>query len=138
MTPPAESTAADHVVIDASAMVDLLAGTELAKAVAARLHGAVWHAPAHFDAEVLSALGRLQRTGGLTERSASDRIRRLSAAPITRHALPGLLAGAWSRRQSVRLTDALYCELASELSVPLVTTDLRLARAFPAADAIVV
>lgn len=138
MKAPAEATAADHVVVDASAMVDLLAGTELAKAVAARLRGAVWHAPAHFDAEVLSALGRLQRAGGLTERSVSDRIRHLSAAPITRHLLSGLLAGAWSRRQSVRLTDALYCELASELSVPLVTTDLRLARAFSGSDAIVV
>lgn len=127
---------AEHVVIDASAMVDLLAGTELAGAVASRLNGAVWHAPAHFDAEVLSALGRLQRAGRLSERRVTDRVRRLRIAPVTRHALADLLAGAWSRRETVRLTDALYCELAAELSAPLVTTDLRLSRAFPGAEPI--
>lgn len=114
-------------------MVDLLAGTELAAAVAGRLSGAVWHAPALFDAEVMSALGRLQRAGHLSARLVGERLRRLAKAPVTRHPLPALLAGAWGRRQDLRLTDALYVELAAQLSVPLVTTDLRLARACPGA-----
>lgn len=136
MTRPNVIGVVEHVVIDASAMVDLLAGTELAGAVASRLGAAVWHAPAHFDAEVLSALGRLHRAGRLSERRVTDRVRRLRTAPITRHALSDLLTGAWSRRDAVRLTDALYCELAATLSVPLVTTDLRLSRAFSGAEPI--
>ncbi len=51
----------DGVIVDASAMVDLLLGTELSNSVAERLRGQQLHAPAHFDAEVLSALGRLHR-----------------------------------------------------------------------------
>lgn len=124
------------IVVDASAMVDLLSGTEKMAAVAARLHGSVWHAPAHVDAEVLSALGRLQRAGALSERDVAHHIRRLAKAPITRHALPPLLAGAWARRHAIRLADALYCELASEMGAPLVTTDLRLAQVFHGADVV--
>lgn len=136
MTHSGTAVAGERVVVDASAMVDLLAGTELAASVAKRLHGAVWHAPTLLDAEVLSALGRLQRAGLIGERRVADRLGRLRSAPITRHPLPDLLAGAWARRGALRLTDALYCELAARLSVALVTTDLRLARAFPGADAI--
>ena len=61
------SSAPEHVVIDASAMVDLLARTEdRHRAVRARLAHTVMHAPAHLDAEVLSALGRMHRSGVLT------------------------------------------------------------------------
>jgi predicted nucleic acid-binding protein len=48
------------VVVDASAMVDALAGTPLGPAVTDRLRDHTLHAPARLDAEVLSALGRLQ------------------------------------------------------------------------------
>jgi predicted nucleic acid-binding protein len=38
-----------------------------------------------------------------------------------------LVEGAWSRRQNLRLVDALYVELALRLEAPLVTTGGRLA-----------
>ena len=38
--------------------------------------------------------------------------------------------------QNLRLSDAFYVELADQLDVPLITTDLRLARATPRAEAI--
>jgi predicted nucleic acid-binding protein len=125
------------VVIDASAMVDLLARTsDRFLAVRSRLTRTVMHAPAHFDAEVLSALGRIQRAGVLTVAQVDTALDELRQAPVTRHGLPPLLAGAWQRRDILRLADALYVELAETAGLVLLTTDQRLARAWPAADAI--
>lgn len=113
-----------QVIVDASAFVDVLVGSPAAGAVRERLRAHQLVAPAHFDAEVLSALGRLSRAGTLSERQAGDRVRRLAGAPVRREALPGLLAGAWGRRHNLRLVDALYVELAHQLGdIPLITTD---------------
>lgn len=117
------------VVVDASAMVDALAGTTLGPSVIARLRDHTLHAPAHFDAEVLSALGRLQRAGSLSVRQVGTRLTRLQSAPIQRHPLAPLLDGAWRLRHNLRLVDALYAQLADDLGVALVTTDAGLATA---------
>ena len=111
------------VVVDASATVDALTETRVGPAVTARLRDHTLHAPAHFDAEVLSALGRLQRAGVLSARQVGTRVQRLETAPIQRHLLAPLLRGAWRRRHNLRLVDALYVQLADDLGVPLVTTD---------------
>lgn len=127
----------EHVVIDASVMVDLLARTEdRFQAVRDRLARTVLHAPTHFDAEVLSALGRLQRAGVLAVAQVETALEALRQASIIRHDLSPLLAGAWARREALRLTDALYAELADAEGLKLLTTDERLARAWPAAEAI--
>ena len=118
----------DGVVVDASAVVELLLGGTRGVAIGDRLRGQALHAPAHLDAEVLSAFGRLHRAGHISARIVSQRVRALSAAPIQRHALPQLLAGAWGRRANLSLLDALYVELADRLDVGLLTTDRRLAR----------
>ncbi|KAA1245377.1 PIN domain-containing protein [Mycobacterium simiae] len=125
------------MVLDASAMVDLLARTsDRFSAVRARLARTKLHVPTHFDAEVLSALGRMQRAGVLTIAQVAAALDELAQAPLTRHALPPLLAGAWARRDTPRLTDALYVELADTSGLVLLTTDQRLARAWPSADVI--
>jgi predicted nucleic acid-binding protein len=115
-----------EVVVDASALVDLLLGAELGQAVSKRLRGQTMHAPAHADAEVLSALGRLHRAGDVDAASVERAIADVAVAPIERHPVAKLLAGAWSRRQQLRLADALYLELATQLGLPLITTDRRL------------
>lgn len=117
-------------------MVDLLADTDYAASVAARIRHTLLHAPALFDAEVLSALGRLHRAGELTAEDVEGGLTRLGTAPVSRHSLPGLLSGAWARRGDLRLTDALYAELATQLNIVLLTTDQRLARTCPIAEAI--
>lgn len=123
-------------VVDASVVVDLLAGTDRAAAVSERLHGTVLHAPAHLDAEVLSALGRLHRAGALTTAYVRTALDHLVGMPLHRHPLPDLVAGAWRIRASLRLLDALYVELATRLQAPLLTTDLRLVRAASQAESI--
>jgi predicted nucleic acid-binding protein len=77
----------DAIVCDASAIIDLLLGTEYAAAVAPRLTGRRVIVPAHLDAMVLAALGRLQRTGSISARSIALRLDRLEKAPLERHAI---------------------------------------------------
>jgi predicted nucleic acid-binding protein len=114
----------DSVVVDASAFVDLLCRNEIGIRVERRLRDMTLVVPDHFDAEVLSALGRLQRAGELTETQVSGRLERLGDAPLDRRPLAPLLQGAWRRRHNLRLVDALYVELAAQLGdIPLLTTD---------------
>ena len=115
---------------------DLLVGTAYAAAVRARLQGTVWHAPAHLDAEALSALGRLCRSGQLQPAEVDERLTLLASMPVRRQLLAPLLPGAWARRVDLRLVDALYVELAAQLQAPLITTDQRLARASALAEAV--
>ena len=121
--------------MDASAVVEALLGSELGVEVRARMRGRELHAPAHLDAEVLSALGRLHRAGELDEPTVTAALRELAAAPIRRHPLADLVSEAWERRDRYRLVDALYVELAVSLgSVALLTTDAALARSFDQAE----
>lgn len=123
------------IVVDASAIVDLLCGTELAEAVQQRLSEERLLAPAHVDAEVLSALGRLQRAGALAEAEVAERLELLAASPLERRPLAQLLAGAWKRRHNLRLVDALYVELAARLDdAPLITTDSGMASTYAGAE----
>lgn len=124
-----------EVVVDASALVDLLLSNDVGRAVRNRIAGHALHAPAHVDAEVLSALGRLQRAGDLDADTVEGKLRDLAAAPIRRHPVNDLLLGTWARRHQLRLVDALYVELAVSRDLPLVTTDHRL-HAAPAADVV--
>ena len=126
----------ESLVVDASAIVDLLARTSHASSVGARLRGSRWHAPVHLDAEVLSALGRLERAGALDATEAANGVLALSELPIERHALTPLLLGAWALRHELRLVDGLYVELARQLGMRLITTDQRLGRAAPIAETI--
>jgi predicted nucleic acid-binding protein len=127
---------AETVVVDASALVDVLVGSSHATAVRSRLRDATWHAPAHLDAEILSALGRLERARLLSATDVDERLALLTSLPVQRRLLPSLVPGAWARRAALRLVDALYVELAEQLSAPLITTDRRLARATSLAEAI--
>jgi predicted nucleic acid-binding protein len=122
-----------ETVVDASALVDLLLANDFGQAVAKRLAKTRLHARAHVDAEVLSALGRLHRSGDLDAVDVETKLIALAAAPITRHGGDALLLGAWTRRHRLRLADALYVELAFQLDGLLVTTDRRL-RDEPAVD----
>ena len=80
-----------EVVVDVSAMVDVLLGGPLGEAVGRRLSGHALHGPAHLDAECLSALGRLSRAGHVPPATVERQLDLLAAAPIERHPVAGLL-----------------------------------------------
>lgn len=114
--------------------MEALIGSTLGVVVRERLRGHELHAPAHLDAEVLSALGRLYRAGQLPAETVAVALNELEAAPIVRHPLAGLLIGVWRTRDRLRLVDALYYELSAQLRATLLTTDARLARASETAE----
>jgi predicted nucleic acid-binding protein len=124
------------LVLDASAMVDLLIEAPSADAIIARLKGSAVHVPGHFDAEVLSAIARLTRAGELSDARATEHVAQLATAPYLRHATTPLVAPAWLRRGNMRVADALYVELSARLGLPLVTTDAGLAASAPDAELI--
>jgi predicted nucleic acid-binding protein len=126
----------ESVVVDASTVVDLLVGASNAVRVRTRLSDADWHAPAHLDMEVLSALGRLSRSGKISAAIVEQRLSWLASAPIKREALSWLLVGAWKRRGQLLLSDALYVELAEQLGASVITSDDRLVRAVSVAESV--
>ena len=120
-------------VVDASALVELVLNTERGSRVADALRDAALAVPAHADAEVLSAVGRLVRAREVSAARAQRAFGSLAQAPMHRHAVHPLLDAAWGLRKMVALRDAIYVALAQRLSAPLVTTDAALSRA-PALD----
>lgn len=120
------------IVLDASALVDVVCGRGAAEAVAGALAGQEVCAPSHQPAEVLSAVGRLERAGDLSADEAHEALRELSGlhqelVPPN----PGALERAFALRARVRLLDGLYVALAARRGIPLVTTDARLQRSEP-------
>ena len=113
------------VVVDAATVVDLLcdfpAAEEYRHQMAAASAVAV---PAHLDAEVLSALGRLKRAGRLTRET--ERVDALAAFPARRWPLRPLLGAAWELTDRIAVRDALYLALAVSLDATLVSSDGRL------------
>ena len=117
------------VVLDASAFAELLTGGPSAEWVADQVERAGLAEPAHFQAEVLSAVGRHHRAGATSTQAVENSLRRMMDLKAQEHPLEGLLLGAWARRDNLRLADALYVELAAQLETVVVTIDRRLARA---------
>lgn len=116
------------VVVDAATVVDLICGLPAAGPYRSHLAAAdAVAAPAHLDAEVLSALGRLKRAGQLAREA--DRVEALASFPARRWPLRPLLATAWSLTDRIAVRDALYVALAASLDATLVTTDGRLQNA---------
>ena len=110
-------------------MVDLLLAPSLSDLVRERLTGHRVHVPGHFDAEVLSAIARLTRAGELTAADATAHLEQLTAMPYQRHDVSPLVMGAWRRRGTMRVAEALYVELGVRIGVPVVTTDAGMAAA---------
>jgi predicted nucleic acid-binding protein len=117
------------VVIDSSALVELVARTERAPAIAQAVGDTDMVAPDVVNPEVLSALRRMERIGTLTARRGVQAVDDLMDAPVRRFSTRPLLAEAWTLRANVTAADALYVVLARVLRCPLVTADRKLSRA---------
>jgi predicted nucleic acid-binding protein len=81
-------------VLDASAMVDLPTGRSAASPIRLRLRDTAIHVPAHFNAEVVSALGRLSRGGQLTDGDVAELLGTLRRTPFARRGPQDLIEGA--------------------------------------------
>lgn len=114
-------------VVDAAAVVDMICALPPARPVREELQRATSvAAPAHIDAEVMSALGRRTRNGDLHD--PQKRVNALADFAAARWPLQSLLAPAWALTDRIAVRDALYVALAASLGATLVTTDARLRR----------
>jgi predicted nucleic acid-binding protein len=120
-------------VVDASAIVDLLVPSDIAHRdfVIAQLPepGQPWLAPDILPFEVFAVIRRHTLRGVLAGKLAARALRHLRVLPIELVQTGGLLDAAWSLRERFSAADALYAALAIGASEPLLTSDMRLARA---------
>jgi predicted nucleic acid-binding protein len=118
-------------VLDASALVELLLGTETGRKVAARIADPALaiHVPHLADVEVAQALRRYVREGALDADSAAAALEDLRSLDLERHGHEPLLDRVWALRDNMTAYDAVYVALAEALDGTLLTCDGRLARA---------
>lgn len=124
-----KSVAPSSIVVDASALVELLIHTARAARIQQVIGDSALIAPDVLNPEVLQSLRGLERGGRLTSARASIAVKRLAEGKIQRIPTVGLLSEAWSIRANVSAYDACYVALARALGCPLLTTDRPLARA---------
>lgn len=118
-------------VIDASVLTAFYAADDPRRAaVTARLAvGDALFAPAHMDAEVVSALRRMARVSPVLRVAVHGALRHLAGFPIRRMALAPLLQRMWELCDNITPCDAAYVTLAERLDGPLITGDVKLTAA---------
>jgi predicted nucleic acid-binding protein len=119
------------IVLDASALVELLLRGPAAEAIAQRLRAPrlTLHAPHLIDVEVAQAIRRYALRSDITAERGALALDRLGELRLTRHAHHSLLPRIWALRNTVTAYDAAYVALAEALAAPLLTRDRRLAAA---------
>lgn len=119
------------IVLDASAMVELVLDTEAGRRVAARIDRVEesLHAPHLLTVEVAQVLGRLAATGALTETRSAEALQDATDLDVEHYEHGFLIERAWELRDNLTMYDAVYVALAELLDAPLVTFDERLASA---------
>ncbi len=119
------------IVLDASALVELLLETASGHRIAALIAdpAVALHVPHLADIEVTQALRRYERDGAIGEGEAEGAIGVLHTLDLQRHAHEPLLDRVWELRHNMSAYDAVYVSLAEVLDARLLTCDRRLARA---------
>lgn len=116
------------IVVDASAVLEVLLRTDRAEAVEEELFGgATLHAPHLLDLEVTRALRRYQWVGDLRSERARQAMALYLELGIERYPHDAFLPRVWQLGEDVNPCDGLYLALAEALEAPLVTTDPKLA-----------
>lgn len=118
-------------VVDASVLAAFyVAEDPRREAVVARLAaGDFLVAPAHIDAEVVSALRRLALRLPSLQSAVPVALRHLARFPVRRLPLAPLLDRMWELRATITAYDAAYVAVAEELAAPVITCDAKLAAA---------
>ena len=119
------------IVVDASALVELLlwtkTGREIAELVADPRRSL--HVPHLVDLEIAQALRRMVRSRSLDARAAAEALETLALLDLERHGHEPLLGRVWALRDNLTAYDAVYVALAEALECRVLTCDARLAQA---------
>lgn len=114
---------------DASVLIDILTGAPNSAELMDIVNPDDFWVPQMCVREVLSAIAKMERAGRLTEDRARTAIAGLETMPLNWIDDQALVQKAWSYRKFLQIADAVYVAGAEQYHVPLLTTDLRLARA---------
>lgn len=119
------------IVLDASAVVELLLNTPTGARVASRIGDPrlSLHAPHLIDLEVAQAMRRYASTGFLETDRAVRALTRLRELDLERWSHEPFLSRIWKLRENLTAYDGAYVALAEALDAPLVTLDRRIAAA---------
>lgn len=116
------------IVLDASALLDLLLVTDKGGEIAERIAAPeeTLHAPHLIDLEVAQVLRRYVARRQLDEARASQALEDLLDLDLNRYPHDLLLGRIWELRHNASAYDAAYLALAETLGAPLLTSDARL------------
>jgi len=111
------------IVIDASAVLEILSRTAKGIELEAALPERDLHAPHVIDLEVLNAVRGWERTSVIRPAEATDILNAFLAIGITRYPHTPLADRIWALRHNLTAYDAAYLALAQALDAELLTMD---------------
>jgi predicted nucleic acid-binding protein len=117
------------IVVDASAVVEVVAYRRIDGLPERLKRGGSLHAPHLIDVEVTHAVRGLVARGELSTDGAFLARRNAAEMSMTLYPHALLLERAWQLRDALSTYDAVYVALAELLPAPLITCDARLAAA---------
>ncbi len=119
------------IVVDASAVLEVLLQTSNTPAVEKRLYeaGQTLHAPHLIDIEVAQVLRRVAMAGRIDGDRGRMALSDFADLPMQRYPHELLMPRVWALRHNLTAYDAAYVALAELLDAPLLTRDGRIARA---------
>jgi predicted nucleic acid-binding protein len=119
------------IVVDASALIEVLLRTPAAEAVEERLFKPreTLHVPHLIDMEVAQVIRRYAATGEIDQERGQAALIDLGDFPLRRYPHGFLLPRVWELRNNLTAYDAAYVALAEALDAPLLTCDRRIAAA---------
>lgn len=117
------------IVVDASALIEVLLNTSHGSRITERLFDKrdTLHAPHLIDVEVAQVMRRYARAGELAAVRGRQALDDLGDFPITRYPHQPFLPRIWELRDNVTACDAAYVALAEALAAPMITRDAKLA-----------
>lgn len=120
------------IVVDASALLEVLLHTAAASAIDRRLSGETLHVPHLLDMEIAQVVRRYAARAQISSERGRTALADLGDLPLRRHPHYYLLPRVWELRNNLSAYDAIYVALAELLDAPLLTRDRRLASAMGA------
>lgn len=117
------------IVVDASALLEVLLNTTAGPAVARHLFAdhETLHAPHLIDLEISQVLRRYALAGQLESARAEEALDDLADLPLTRYPHKPFRARIWELRHNFTAYDAAYLALAETLDARMITRDEALA-----------
>lgn len=117
------------IVVDASALLEVLLRTPVAAAVDQRLFqpGQTLHAPHLIDVEIVQVIRRYAANGEISAERGRLALDDFADFRVHRYSHDVLLPRVWDLRHNLTAYDAVYVALAEALDATLLTRDRRLA-----------